>query len=416
MRILELNDRGLRLFEGERLLLESAGTATLDGKTLLTGEAALARARLDPRRTNDRFWYQLDAALPAPLGPARTAADLAHAHLASFGDVLTAAPLMIAAPGSFTPAQLGVLLGLLQALGARAVGLVDSAVAAASSVATAARVLHLDLQNHRFVCTWMDGETVLGRTQVDELKPGFATLQDRCATVIAQAFVRHARFDPLHTAATEQALYDQLPGWIGRLAERSSLVLELVIGARTHRVSVAAEALEQALSERVEELADAILPEARARAAVVLLGDRASRVPGLAERLGPVTILDPAAVARGAMEHAERIHSDDPELPWVTRLPRRRPSDANAPAESRATHALIGSRARPVPVAGQTQALASWLAGAPGMLRHDAAGLCLEHASAAVRINGEPAPDLQVLRAGDRIVFGANEVRLIEVE
>lgn len=416
MRLLELNDLGLRLFEDEKVLLNSPGYAALDGKQLLTGEAARARTRLDPRRAHDRFWYQLDATLSAPLGSARTAADLAHAHLDSLRPALRDAPLLLAAPASFTPAQLGVLLGLLEALGAPAVGLVDSAVAAASTVATQSQVLHLDVQLHRLVCTWLEGDAELQRLRVEELKPAYAALQDRCAGVIAQAFVRHARFDPLHSAITEQALYDRLPGWIEQLANAPNLVLELDSGGRTHRVSLARETLEDAIAERVAELAETLLPQVHARNATVLLSDRAAAVPGLATRLAPAIALAPHAVALGAIAHRERIVGDSNELLWVTRLPRRAIATPHSASSARPTHGLVGARARALPTDGQPQALAAWLPGAPGMLRTADAGLVLEHASAAVRVNGEPALVTRALRAGDRLSFDGQELRLIEVE
>lgn len=417
MRVLELNDAGLRLFEGERLLLDSPGCAALDGRRLLTGEAARSRARLDPRRAHDRFWYQLDAALPTPLGEARSAADLAHAHLRSLGEPLTAAPLLLAAPASFTPAQLGVLLGLLHAVGARAVGLVDPAVAAASTVQTQARAVHVDVQLHRVVCTWLEGAAELQRLRVEEHKPGLAAMQDRCAAVIAAAFVRHARFDPLHNAVTEQALYDRLPGWIARFASESSLVLELESGSRTHRVSLARETLEDALAEQMDALAEALLPQIHAQDATLLLSARAAALPGLAARLSPALLLDAAASARGALEYRARIESDSTDLPWITRLPRRAPAQSVSASAAGATHALVGTRARPLPARGQSQALSAWLPGAPGLIRHDESGHRIEDAvGAAVRVNGEPLSGPRRLRPGDRVSHGGVELRLIEVE
>lgn len=416
MRVLELNDAGLRLFDGERLLLDSPGIAALDGRHLLAGEAARARARLDPRRAHDRFWYQLDATLVAPLGEARTAADLAHAHLQSLREALTGEPLLIAAPGSFTPAQLGVLLGLLQAIGARAVGLVDSAVAAAGTVPTHARVLHVDVQLHRVVCTWLEGAGELARVRVEELKPGLSAMHDRCASAIAAAFVRHARFDPLHNAVTEQALYDRLAGWIARLAREPSAVLEMDSGARTHRVSLAHETLEDALAERIDALAEALLPQVHAQGASVLLSERAAALPGLAARFAPAQILDAAAAARGALEHLARIQTDDSDLAWITRLPRRALAAA-AGAHTQPTHVLLGARARRLPAAGQSQALSAWLPGAPGLLRQTDEGPVLEDAAgSAVRLNGEPLAAARTLKSGDRVSCAGQDLRLIEVD
>ena len=416
MRVLELNDIGLRLFEGDTLLLDSPGCAALDGKRLVVGEEARRRARLDPRRAHDRFWYQLDATLGVPLGNARSAADLAHAHLASLGDALTAQPLLIAAPGSFTPSQLGVLLGLLQALNARVAGLIDSAVAAASTVEVATQALHIDVQLHRVVCTWMQGSDALQRHRVEEHKPGLAAMQDRCAAVIAQAYVRHARFDPLHNASTEQSLYDRVPAWTEQLARDSSAVLEMDSGGRTHRVSLARDALETALAERLDPLADALMSTARTLNATVLLSARAAALPGLTSRFAPAITLDLAAVARGTLEHRARIETGDAELPWVTRLPRRAMAQTRS-HHGEATHVLVGTRARALPGPGQSLALSACLPGAPGLLHQSSEGLLIEHAvGSAVRVNGELAASTRVLALGDRVSFGSQELRLIAVD
>lgn len=418
MRVLELNDAGLRISDARHVLVESPGYAALDGKRLLIGHAAGALLRIDPRRCHDRYWYQLDAALPAPMAEARSAADLAHAHLRSLGEALTAEPLLVAAPASFTPAQLGVLLGLLQALGARAVGLFDPAVAAASRAETQSQVVHVDVQLHRFVLTVLRGNATLDRQRVQEHKPGLVAVHDRCAAVFAQAFVRQTRFDPLHSARTEQLLYDQLPSWLAQLANAQSAVVELESGGRSYRATVDTDDLATALSERLRELAEDLSQITRAQPSTVLLSARAALVPGLAAALTPAFTLDDHAPVQGALEHLAQIRSDTPDLPWVTRLPRRAASSAsNAGVKDvLATHVLVGHRALPLPAAGQPTALASWLAGAPGLVIRGTDELRLEAAQgSSVRVNGQPAQAVQVLNLGDRISAGGVDVRLIHV-
>lgn len=424
MNVLELNDVALRLFEGERLVLESPGCAALDGRRLLTGADAQARLRLDPRRADDRFWHQLDATLPVPLGAARSAADLAHAQLQTFGEALTREPLILAAPASATPSQLGVLLGVLQALGARCAGLVDSAVAAASDIASESLCLHLDVQRHRLLLTRLEGQATLGRTQTLELKPGLDGLQDRCAGVIAEAFVRHARFDPLHSALTEQALYDRLPGWMQSLAQQPQTTLELEVGGRAHRISLTRQALEAALADRLAGVIDAVQAQYRSGPVTLLLSDRAAALPGLAALLPQAQILDAAAAARGALRQAAHIVSGDAELPWVTRLPRQAADrmlvpDAIDPASepaTRPTHALIGHDAHALPSPGESLALSAWLPGAPGLLRAQAQGWVLQDAqSSSVRINAQPAGTAQTLHPGDQLSCNGHALRLIRV-
>lgn len=417
MRVLELNDAGLRLSDAEQLIVESPGYAALDGRDLRVGEAARARLRVDPRRCHDRYWYQLDAALPTPMAHARSAADLAHAHLQSLGPALIAQPLLIAAPASFTPAQLGLLLGILQALGARVAGLIDAAVAAASEVETHAQVVHVDAQLHRFLFTVLGGEVELERLRTEEHKPGIASLQDRCLAVFAEAFVRQTRFDPSHSAATEQLLFDRLPAWLAQLDQSASHVLEIPVGGRVHRASLTADALAATLADRHRPLTDSLARIGQSAPTTVLLSARAAAIPGLARQLPAAIRLDAQAPARGALRHAAQFGAAGSELYWVTRLPRRALALESATARTtRPTHALLDTRARPLPRAGESSALASWLPGAPGVLRATADQLLLEHAeSGAVRVNGKLPPPLQPLSPGDVLAAAGRELRLIEV-
>lgn len=417
MRVLEINDVGIRLSDGERLVADSPGHAAIDGRVLHVGEAARARSRLDPRRCNDRFWYQLDAPLPAAMGPARSAADLAHAHLRSLGAELLKEPLLIAAPASFSPSQLGVLLGLLHALGARAAGLVDSAVAAASTVESHRQVVYVDVQLHRFLFTVLHGEQEHERQRVEEHKPGLAVIQDRCLSNFAEAFVRQTRFDPLHSARTEQQLFDRMPAWFAQLQRGANLVLELEVAGRTHRAGVTAESLAASLSEPLRALADSLAYISHSQPTTVLLSDRAAAVPGLARTLAPALSLDALATARGVLSQAARIVTDGVDLPWVTRLPRRAlPGTTAVSNRARPTHVLIGSRAQPLPDAGKTVALSAWLAGAPGLVRWRDDEIRLEGAQGgAVRVNGAEVLAEQSLRLGDAVSAKGLELRLIEV-
>lgn len=423
MNVLELNDAGLLLSDGEQILLESPGFAALEGKELLVGAAARARSRIDPRRTQSRYWYQLEAGLATPFGPARSHADLAYAQLQALRETSGDEPLILAAPGSFTREQLGLLLGIVEAVQLKAIGLVDAAVAAASTVETDARAVHLDVQLHRFVLSVLDGGAELKRLRVEEVaKPGLNAVWDAAAKAAAQAFVQQTRFDPLHTASTEQTLFDALPAWLQALSAEANAMLELSVGDRRHRASVARGELVARLAERYDSIARAIEAEARPRPATLLLSARAAAVPGLAEYLERATglapvALDPLAVARGAIAQSARIASDGPGLAHVTRLAGR-PRQARASTLSEATHVLFNDRATPLPQSERDAPLplSQWLGDAPAALRRLDGRLWLDGgAHAGLLVNGRAAQLPLRMSLGDRIEFGGSVIRLIEV-
>src|SRR5690606_28808511 len=143
-------------------------------------------------------------------------------------------------------------------------------------------------------------------------KPGLTVAWDALSRIAAQAFVQQTRFDPLHNAATEQAMFDALPRWIEALASAPGAVLELAIGGRTHRASVSRDDLARRLAEPFQDIAAAINEHARPRPATLLLSARAAALPGLAEYLEQATGLSPLrldalAAVRGALAQADAI-------------------------------------------------------------------------------------------------------------
>jgi hypothetical protein len=417
MWVLDCNDAGLRLSENGELRLESPGIVSLDGPQLLIGEAARRRWRLAPRQSHHRYWYALDQQpLERPLGEARSAADLAWHQLLQLRDTVGEAPLLLAVPTSFDRAQLALLLGLCRAARLRAVGLVDSAVAATAARVRPGPVCHLDVQLHRFWLTRMEaGEDLASRAGSDVAKPGLTAVWDALATAIAEQFVRQTRFDPLHSAATEQSLFDALPGWIEALAATPSLTLELHAAGRVHRAQVTRDALHAALAPLLQRLVAALRSEVGADTQLVL-SDRAAAVPGLLAALqtlgaARLQVLPPDAVAQGALAQADRIRSEQEALPWVTRLPlsgREAVPDVVAAADpapaGRPTHLLMG-------------ASAARLAGHPA-LRDEAALTWRDDGpwlAAGARCNGQVLDQPRRLQAGDRIEVDGLPAQLILV-
>lgn len=417
MRVLELNDTGLRLADATRVYGVEPGFASIEGGDVVVGEAARRRARLQPRLSHARYWYQLDQlSLDRTLGQARSTADLAYWQLCQVRAAAEGAPLLLAVPSSFEPDQLGLLLGLCQAAEVGAVGLVDSAVAAAAAGAPCGTLLHVDLQLHRVWLTRLEvGDEVRRGNGNDLTKPGLMAVWDAAAQVIADAFVRQTRFDPQHSAATEQLLYDALPGWLQRLATEAVASLSLDVAGRNHRISLSREALVAALQPVYGRIVSglraalALTPEAS-----VVLSDRIAGLPGLTallqESLGQApVVLAPLATAQGALAHATLIKGDPQALPWVTRLPGSGGKIApRAAAETAppATHWLEAHEARPLDeTTGSSLGM---------VLRASEAGWILL-AEASVTRNGSTVIADTLLRAGDEVVTPHGRRVLIHV-
>jgi hypothetical protein len=353
---LELNDAGLLLGDGTRVLAESPAFATLTAQGLTVGAAARARARLDPRQTLSQFWQRLGTEpLPHPTRVARHHADLAYAHLLQVHEAAgRPMELVLAVPASFTREQLAILLGVAARCPFRAVGLVDSALAAVAGVPSINGALHLELQLHQCVLTHLvrEGDSLV-RGAVRTLPgTGLVQMTERWARRAAASFIQQTRFDPLHAAATEQQLYDRLPQWLAALATGDDVTAELQHGSARHSVRLRTDDMLDAVQALYTQIREALAAENGK--AGVLLGARAAGLLRFAAQFAGAIALPPDAALRGALLHLALIRSEAPALRFVTRLPAPAPVAVppSAPAlqlPPAPTHLLLGDRALRLP-------------------------------------------------------------------
>lgn len=306
------------------------GFALFDDGRVLTGFAARARARLRPRQVHSRFWQALDtSALPGPFPEGWRSADLAHAHLESLWDGIRggAGEVVLVVPPGASEASLGLLLGIARSLGIPVAGVVDASVAAAAPASQGAPlVVHLDLQLHRAELTRLSAKGELARQELWAGEGwGLVELHEALARRVAEAFVRATRFDPLHLATTEQALYDALPGWLGRLVGSDRIEVELESGGRAHSIELERRVVEDWAAPFVGELVDEVERLRRGQGrALALLTETAASIPGLKRALVgraglEIRNLPVAAAAAGALAAHEQIRSDDPGAPVLVR-------------------------------------------------------------------------------------------------
>ena len=436
---LEINDAGLVLARDGELLVEEPGCAMLDGGTAETGAAAMRRARLKPLYAETRYWQDLGTApLARPMPAATTHAEVAYAQLATLASALPSADrqLLMAVPAWYTRDQLAVLLGVAREAGFETVGLVDAGLAAAALEPAPEAVLQLELTLHRAVLTVLDHGGELRRTRYELLpQHGWLALQQAWLDLVAAAFVRKTRFDPLHEAANEQRLWDSLPGWLATLGSAPTVTIEIQAGGVTHSVELAREEFMAAASRIYDGLAHALQ---RARPAGGPLHLRQSHrlvgLPGFGERLAElrdceVTRLPRGAAALGALAYERTLRRDPGAVVLVQRLPvplRAGPSPAATaaaavPVQDRPTHVVLQGRAwtirrEPLTIGSAVPdgRRALVVAAGPGISRQhctlasDDGGVWLEDLSTyGTLVNGERVRGRVPLRVGDRLRIGS---------
>lgn len=367
---LELNDAGLLSSTGQGWRDEGPGYALLDPDRLLLGTEARAQARLRPRRLNHQFWARLDTApLLQPTALAASHADLACAQLDAIWRrrPADADALLLVAPAFLDRDALGLVLGIAAELGIPVSGLVDAAVAASTQWAPGRELAHLDLGLHGALLTRIEQSDALQRGEFELLPTaGLLTLEDAWARVAAGAFVTQTRFDPLHAAASEQALYDKLPGWLAALLEAEETFAELTLNGRPLAATLARGPVVAAAAGAYRAIAERLEHWRRPGMRWLLqVSHRAAALPGLARFLGEqpgveLLCLAPDAALAGALARRDDLPAGGEGVRFVTRLhalgtlaPARRDAADDAAGDTQLpTHVLHEGEALPIGAAG----------------------------------------------------------------
>lgn len=433
-----VNDAAITLLDGERIVYREPGFALLDARQLTTGNEAFANARINPRGIQHRFWAELST---APLEDRRfghlSAADLASRQLEQMWAAAGGSGdgLVIAVPAYMEGASLSLLLGIASELQLPVSALVDAAVAATRREYRNAVPVHVDVSLHATTLTRLAQTEQVEVERVEVLRDcGLHVLYDAWINAVAEAFVRQSRFDPLHTAESEQMLYNKIAGWLAEAARAESIVLALTHRGMSHEAEVESLALIGAAAPWYQQIASKLRALYRAgETPAIQVTDRVARLPGLADMLnarvgGELFTLEPGATARGALARCRDAARAGEGVGMRRRLPwDQAPTELTAESARRGgagmpTHLLFRSTAFAVdrdPLvlgtepgdAGRTIVLPAEM---PGISRRHcslrlADGQCVleDHSRYGTFLNGYRIDGSTVLEAGDSIRIGS---------
>jgi hypothetical protein len=435
---LHLNDAGITVSDGQRITYREPGFAWLGDNALTTGNDAFAHSRIDPRRIQHRYWSELTT---APLKDRRfshlSAADLASTQLEHvWGDRAPGVDeLVVAVPPYMSAENLGLFLGIAGEHQLPVVALVDAAVAATRREYKGAVPVHIDLSLHRTTLTRMaqPGMAQADRTEVLDNVGAFA-LYDTWVTALAEAFVMQSRFDPLHTAETEQMLLDRLGTWLSEASTHDHIAIELEAGGRTYSAEVESLALIGAAAPIYQQIARMLRSLYRAEdLPAIQVTDRVARMPGLTEMLkarvgGEVFVLEAGATTRGALARCRGSAGTAAGVSLMRALPWDQTAvdiGAHVVDHSRAgvpTHLLFGHTAyelgnSPLVLGSQESGEAHFVAlpaEMPGVSRRHCSvvrknGQCVieDHSRYGTFLNGHRIDGSSVLQVGDALRIGS---------
>jgi hypothetical protein len=286
---------GLLKVDGNRF--ESPGFALPEKNQLIVGGFAERKAHLYPRQILNKFWDQLNTEpLEQPNPFAQNHAEIAFEHLARIWQAVKnhGKEMAIAVPSFYTREHLGYILGIAQELGIPIKGFVPLAVAAVPARLPEGLMLHLDIHLHRLEITRLERtEQLSQKDSISAEGNGLSKLYRKWVDVVAEEFVRSTRFDPLHQAATEQELYDRLPGILTALCRNPGVHFEMSAGSKTYHVTLTRDLFYKSGAPVFEEIGRLIGRFCdrfgkSAAGTVLILTDRIARLPGLKDMLAGI--------------------------------------------------------------------------------------------------------------------------------
>ena len=432
---IELNDSDIRVANGIEIVLRSPGYAFINEDKIELGAAAASQARLQPRAVHNRYWKNLNQdPLQYPGSRARHNADLAFAQLLAIHEQAgKPEEVIFAVPGTFSNEQLALLLGLVEASPFKAIGLVDTAVAAITPVAGKGSYVHIDMHLHQTILTRINVARQVTRTSVQLIEgTGITSIFDATAHLIADQFIKESRFDPQHHPETEQALYDQIPTCLNSLQNRSEVSLEIQYQQTQHQAKLTSEMLMQVLLPLYQKIVGAL-----DTSETCMISHQLGLLPGLKKELGDVQVLAPDTLFKTCVHQTSEIQSAGAALNYVVSLAASddpviietqsqskntaQPDDSGVPA---ITHILLGHNARAL---SDSELYLS----ATGLISTNAVdnshcSIKLQNGSVelhadgnlVVFVNGQQIQQSKELNAGDIISFTGSktEYTLIHVE
>ncbi len=332
---LELNDQLLLIqAEGEDLHAEP-GYAHLTPTGVETGEHARAVAWREPQHSYNQYWCHLNqSSLPAKQDHARHHADIAYVQLQHLWQQAgSPESLIVMVPGSFSDDQVSLLLGMISALGCETKAVIDSALAACVQITR--NTLLIDMQLHQTVLTvchpGASALSIVDQEVIPDL--GIQQLHNSVARHISNMLIDSYRYDPLHTSAHEQAIFNEMPAWLTRLRWDNEVSGTLSSDQGELTFILRREDVRNLIYERLANLRSFVAKHSDSE---VLLSHAAGLLAGLAADFSAASVAGQAAVVDNMLlSHLQTLEQTD-DLHRLRSLARV----ATGPTQTDSTHGL----------------------------------------------------------------------------
>ena len=416
MHLIDINDGGLTCTDDQvELVYDQPSIAYFNGKILLFGNEALANVKSHPQACASQYMGRLsDETLASPLGEALNHADLIFHHLKKMTTATSIEECAFLIPAYFSDEQLQLLLGIALAVGLTPRGFINSGLARQkANNEPNFYLLDIGLRQGQLSSVVLT-DTMLANTSTANFDSlGLFSIVDTWLKEIANVFLDSIRFDPLHSATTEQQAFDQVLTWVeqGQLPQDARISVDIDGYSRSAEINI--NKLINQLSQQLDQLSltDAnhlvLTPRAakipmlvdllESRVASVCVSDNTiyfeqaqklaqSFIPGQVDRLNAHPLLNFGNSSTPPITSGNDLNSADTTARHVEQVP--------------ATHLLSDS----VATAITTRTFEAFL-DEDGLLRPNA----------QVLVNGQPASQAK-LKHGDQVSFAGSSWQAIRVE
>lgn len=416
MHLIDINDGGLTCTNDQgQVVYDQPSIAYFNGKSLLFGQEAMANVKSNPQACASQYMGRLsDETLASPLGEALNHADLIFHHLKQITSATSIEDCAFLIPAYFSDEQLQLLLGIALAAGLSPCGFINSGLARqTANNEPNFYLLDIGLRQGQLSNVARTGTMLANTSTANFDSLGLFSIVDTWLQEIAKVFLDSIRFDPLHSAATEQQAFDQVLTWVeqGKLSQDARISVDIDGYSRSAEINI--NQLIKQLSQQLDQLG---LTDADH----LVLTPRAAKIPMLMELLESRTASICVSNNPGYFEQAQKLaqsflpgqvdrlnahpllDSGDPITPPNARSNDFVSADTQAEQVERgpATHLLGDSTA----TAMTNRSFEAFL-DEDGLLRPNT----------QVLVNGQ-SPRQAKLKHGDQVSFAGNSWQAIRVE
>ena len=324
--ILNINNSGICLFQNDRVLYKEIGIILKSDDGFLLGSKAMDSRRILPKNINHDFWSNLsETKIQSSSFSNYSSADLVSYQLKeALQFINNNDPIIIIYPSYLDSENLSLLLGIANALNIKIITFIESSIAATKEKYFASKIIHLDIHLHGITASLMsDKRDVSIEESIFIEECGLFQLYDSWINLITESCIEQLRYDPMHSAKTDQMLYDKIIKIVDETTKKNKVTINVDPESKSKIIKIGSSAFIDAVNTDYRHLVNKIRPLfSRNENYVIQLTQQLAKLPGLISLLESsfscfVRVLDDLEPEKGAYRF--NLNAFDNNAPSICR-------------------------------------------------------------------------------------------------